>query len=146
MRCRVAENFSQTHITRLLQAGYEWHCIQNEQLCFHCALDTTCSFPRFHLLVTTFPDQFEISIHFDQRSLHHESNRDEPWAYVGARVREELHRVAGFIKGKSDVKIVCHSNLGFVPKFIRNHNAHVQAPKKQIEAKKPWSWQPIVRK
>lgn len=43
----------------------------------------------------------EIDLHFDALdSIHHKSNHDQPWAYEGGRVNEEMRRMIEAMCGR----------------------------------------------
>lgn len=47
----------------------------------------------------------EIDLHFDALdSITHKGNHDQPWAYEGGRINEELFRVVEAMSGKACLK------------------------------------------
>lgn len=53
----------------------------------------------------------EIDLHFDALdSITHKSNHDQPWAYEGGRVDEEMHRLLAILMGESVVGQTNHPN------------------------------------
>ena len=51
----------------------------------------------------------EIDLHFDALdSIHHQGNHDQPWAYEGGRVDEEMHRMVEAMCGDTCLKEIYH--------------------------------------
>lgn len=51
----------------------------------------------------------EIDLHFDALdSIDHKSNHDQPWAYEGGRINEEMRRLLHCIEGETHLKEIYH--------------------------------------
>lgn len=90
------------------KAGYVRHCVEAGRACYHRCLNDP-PFPRFHLFMSMSPRGMEIDLHFDALdSIHHKGNHDQPWAYEGGRVNEEMRRVIQAMCGNACLKKFYH--------------------------------------
>ena len=58
----------------------------------------------------------EIDLHFDALdSIEHKSNHDQPWAYEGGRINEEMRRLLEAMCGRGCLKEIYHPSGPPVP-------------------------------
>lgn len=139
MRCRIHQPFSREYIDRLTAAGYEWHCFQHGQLCFHRVLDAMRHFPRYHLLIKQSDHSFDLSLHYDQLSLEHKSSHKSRWAYTGTRATDEYHRVL-------DILTSTHKHeVSLPPLEVRLNGKKHRLSKSPSSNGRPWRWDPHVK-
>ena len=95
----------------MARAGYVVHCVVQGRTCYHRSLHDPV-FPRFHALVAVNEKGMEIDLHFDALDpIHHQGNHDQPWAYEGGRVDDEMRRVLECVCGRECLKQVYHPNV-----------------------------------
>ncbi len=140
MKFILKGSFSDEVFSRVLSAGYVWHCIQNDKLCFHKRIDEN-RFPRFHLLVSLFQKTIEFQFHIDQRSLAHKGNHDQPWAYEGTRVQQEMHRVVMFLTEEHPLGQVAQPNLE-----TSTISPHLYPTNRKEQTNNPLLWKAIIKK
>lgn len=94
--------------TLMTKAGYVRHCVEAGRACYHRRLNEPV-FPRFHVYIGMTPQGMEIDLHFDALdSIKHQSNHDQPWAYEGGRVDEEMRRMIQAMYGLVCLKEIYH--------------------------------------
>ncbi len=108
MKRLLPHPLSNTPDALMAKAGYVRHCVEAGRACYHRSLNDP-PFPRFHALVSLNDRGLEIDLHFDALdSIGHKSNHDQPWAYEGGRVDEEMHRLFEAICGNACLKKIYH--------------------------------------
>ena len=92
----------------MTKAGYVRHCVEAGRACYHRRLNDP-RFPRFHAYISMNDQGMEIDLHFDALdSINHKSNHDQPWAYTGGRVDEEMQRLLQAMAGIGCLKQIYH--------------------------------------
>ena len=92
----------------MTKAGYVRHCVEAGKTCYHRRLNDP-AFPRFHALVSVRSQGMEIDLHFDALdSITHRGNHNQPWAYEGERVHEEMRRILLSISGEKTLGQINH--------------------------------------
>ncbi len=91
---------------RMMQrVGYTYHCGKDGRPCYHRQLNDP-PFPRFHAYVIEQNGRMEVDLHFDAHDLiDQKSNHDQPWAYKGGRVEQEMQRISDVIEGRPIVQV-----------------------------------------
>ncbi len=98
------------------KAGYVRHCVEAGRACYHRRLNDP-AFPRFHAYISLHSHGMEIDLHFDALdSIHHKGNHDQPWAYEGGRVNEEMHRMTEAMCSRVCKKEIYHPPGDALPK------------------------------
>ncbi|MBI5794363.1 hypothetical protein HZA87_04785 [Candidatus Uhrbacteria bacterium] len=114
MRRFIPNPEKQTSDALMARASYVRHCVDVGRSCYHRSLNDP-PFPRFHALVSVRENGIEIDLHLDALdSITHRGNHDQPWAYEGGRVDEEMHRVVQAVSGKQTIGEINrpnHSNM-----------------------------------
>ncbi|MBI4256685.1 hypothetical protein HY626_01350 [Candidatus Uhrbacteria bacterium] len=94
----------------MTKTGYVRHCVEAGRACYHRRLNDP-RFPRFHAYVSMNDQGMEIDLHFDALdSISHKGNHNQPWAYTGGRVNEEMHRLLEAMCGRICLKEIYHSS------------------------------------
>jgi hypothetical protein len=92
----------------MTKAGYVRHCVEAGRACYHRRLNDP-AFPRFHAYISLNTHGMLIDLHFDALdSINHKSNHDQPWAYEGGRVDEEMRRIIQAMCGIVCLKKIYH--------------------------------------
>lgn len=94
--------------TLMTKAGYVRHCVEAGRACYHRRLNDP-RFPRFHAYISLNDRGMEIDLHFDALdNINHKGNHDQPWAYEGGRVDEEMRRLVQAMCGLVCLKEIYH--------------------------------------
>lgn len=108
MRRFISNPEKQTSDALMARAGYVRHCVESGRACYHRRLNDP-AFPRFHALVSVRAQGIEVDLHFDALdSITHKGNHDQPWAYEGVRVEEEMHRLVQSVSGAPPLGSINH--------------------------------------
>lgn len=92
----------------MTKAGYIRHCVEAGRTCYHRRLNDP-PFPRFHAYMALTQKGMEIDLHFDALdSISHKGNHDQPWAYEGGRIDEEMRRMVEAMCGHVCLKEIYH--------------------------------------
>lgn len=86
------------------KADYTRHCSEAGRGCYHRWVNDI-PFPRFHAYMSVDDSGMRIDLHFDALdSIQHKGNHDQPWAYEGGRVNDEMRRIMDVMCGRIVVK------------------------------------------
>ncbi len=108
MRRFISNTEKQTSDALMARAGYVRHCVESGRACYHRRLNDP-AFPRFHALVAVRGQGIEVDLHFDALdSITHKGNHDQPWAYEGVRVDEEMRRLIQAMRGAPSLGSINH--------------------------------------